>query len=309
MKSELQEKAMIFDVEYFGTKDGPGIRTVLFFKGCDLACQWCHNPESQKFNRQVLYYASKCIGCDRCIAHCPVQAIKKDEKFGYVTDYAACIQCGLCASVCSFNARVLVGKQMDLSEIQEIILKDKDFFIASNGGVTLTGGEPMLQRQALASLVEWLSVMHIHTALETAGNYPVEQLQALLPNIDLVFIDFKHIDEEKHKKFTGVSNQKSLKTLSYLATARPDKTIIRIPIIPGFNDDEKSYCAMFEHLQTLQCKAPIELLPFHNLGGAKYDAIARHDAYKGVASLHPQDLQTILEEGLRRYLTVRIGSI
>lgn len=302
-------KATLFDVEFFGTKDGPGIRTVLFFKGCELNCAWCHNPESQSTQAQVLYFAKACVGCGRCMQICPVQAIRRDERFGFVTDSALCIHCGACMSVCSFNARKLVGEEVSLEKVQEIVRKDQDFFTASQGGVTITGGEPMLQRAFMTELVKWLHAEHIHTALETAGTYPVDWLRPMMSDIDLVFIDFKHIDTEKHRKMTGVGNELGLKTMEFLVREYPKKTIIRIPVIPSFNNDVATMRAMLSHVRTLSTAVTVELLPFHNLGKSKYDALALVNTYGEEASLAPQDLQVFKQEGDLMGLNVRIGSV
>jgi pyruvate formate lyase activating enzyme len=302
-------KATIFDVEYFGTKDGPGIRTVLFFKGCELNCGWCHNPESQDQRAQVLYYAKACVGCGRCMQICPVKAIRKDERFGYVTDPGLCIQCGACMAVCSFNARKLVGEVMSLEKVQEIVRKDQDFFIASKGGVTISGGEPMLQHAFVSELVKWLHGEHIHTAIETAGMYPVDWIRSMISDLDLVFIDFKHIDDEIHRKMTGAGNESSLKVMEFLVREYPGKTIIRIPVIPTFNDDIETIRKMLVYIREMTTEVIVELLPFHNLGKSKYDALAMVNAFGERSSLTPQDLLVFKREGDLLGLNIRIGSV
>lgn len=307
--SEVPATAQIFDVEYYGTKDGPGIRTVLFFKGCDLSCRWCHNPESQKQAVQLMYHRDKCIGCGRCIDECPEHAISFDEQRGIVTDPERCIACGRCTAVCAFNARKLIGESMSLEKVKQIIIRDLDFFRESGGGVTITGGEPLLQRAFLQRLLPWLREQRIHTALETAGAYPLRWLEPLAASIDLLFIDFKHIDEQRHLEMTGSSNRDSLKVLAYLTREHARKTIVRIPVIPGFNHDEQSMDRMFTHLKSLGCTSMIELLPYHNLGNSKYRSLDMANEFDHQPSLTENQLLPWKEKAAAFGLSLRIGAV
>ncbi len=306
---EPELQAQIFDVEYYGTKDGPGIRTVLFFKGCDLSCRWCHNPESQHAAVQLMYHGDHCIGCGRCIDECPSHALSIDSERGVVTDPGLCTLCGRCASVCAFGARTLIGERMSLEQVKRIISKDLEFFRESNGGVTITGGEPMLQRAFLQQLLPWLNEQRIHTAIETAGAYPLHWLTALIDAIDMVFIDFKHIDRQRHLDMTGSSNEASLEALEYLVREHAQKTIVRIPVIPGFNHDRQSMDRMFSHLQRIGCTSTIELLPYHNLGNSKYRSLAMDNEFSGHPSLNEQQLLPWKELGTAFGLTIRIGAV
>lgn len=304
-KSEVE----VFDVEYYGTKDGPGIRTVLFLKGCSLACEWCHNPESQSFEKQIMYYESTCVGCGRCISICPNHAITCSADMQLMTDPELCTLCGRCVEVCNFNARVVVGEKMSLQKVQSILTKDKDFYVESGGGVTITGGEPLFQHEFLQILLPWLKSQGIHTALETAGAYPENWLISLIEDIDLIFIDFKHLDDQMHKKMTGKSNKQSLYLLELLLQEYSRKTIVRIPVVPGFNHDEASMCSMFEYLVQKRCISEIELLPFHNLGYTKYENLGMKNRYSSVSSLKKEDLICWQQKGSALGLNIRIGAV
>jgi pyruvate formate lyase activating enzyme len=309
MEADNVLMARIFDVEFFGTKDGPGIRTVIFFKGCNLHCGWCHNPESQEEVPQLLYYVNKCVKCGRCLAACPAKAIRKDEALGFVVDQNRCTRCGTCVALCTFNARKLVGERMDLERVKGIVEKDREFFEASTGGVTLSGGEPLLQREFLKRFLEWLHAERIHTAIETAGNYPVDWLSSLISLIDLVFVDLKHVDAELHRRMTGADNGQVLAVLRYLIKNCPEKTIVRIPVIPGFNDGETSRTQILGFLKEEGWTGPVEILPYHDLGLTKYAALNRECGYTGVASLSPGDVSAWTEVGNRLGLNVRIGAL
>ena len=176
----MEAKANVFDVEYYGTKDGPGIRTVLFLKGCNLTCRWCHNPESQSATEQILYHSNLCVNCGRCLSHCPTGAIHYEPEYGYVTDQRLCDRCGACVEICSYQARELVGRVTGLQEIQEMLLRDEAFYKESGGGITISGGEPLMQRGVVKQLLVWLKGKEIHTAPETAGAYPSFWLEEII---------------------------------------------------------------------------------------------------------------------------------
>lgn len=249
---------MIFDIQRASYVDGPGIRTTVFFKGCNLKCKWCHNPESQRFEKQMLFYADKCTHCGKCAAVCP-------------NDLKECVFCGKCVLFCPASARRICGEDKSPEEIFKKIKADKTFYEASGGGVTFSGGECMLQPELLTTLLKMSHDEGIHTAVDTAGNLPFEAFERVLPYTDLFLYDMKCFDRKRHIDGTGVPNDLILENLKKLAEVGAD-IIIRIPVIPGFNDDEEEAGRMAHFLSELGIKK-IELLPYHAMGEAKYGAL------------------------------------
>lgn len=251
-------KATIFDIERNSFVDGPGIRTTVFFKGCNLRCAWCHNPESQSHYRQMLFYKDKCIGCGKCAEVCH-------------HNLKACDFCGKCELFCPQDARKICGKEYTVDEVFDEVKKDKLFYNNSNGGVTFSGGECMLQIDFLVEILKKCKQEGIHTAVDTAGNVPWKSFEKILPYTDLFLYDVKAFDEEMHKEFVGVSNKLILNNLSWLFENGAN-VWIRIPIIPGIND---TVCEMENIKDFLAPYNPqkIELLPYHRMGEHKYNAL------------------------------------
>ena len=254
-------KATIFDIERNSYVDGPGIRTTVFFKGCNLRCAWCHNPESQSPKYEMLFYKNKCTGCGKCKEKCP-------------NHLESCELCGKCTLYCPHDAREICGKEYTVDEVVREILKDKAFYEASGGGVTFSGGECMLQIDFLEDLLKECQKNGIHTAVDTAGYVPFEQFEQILPYTELILYDIKCFDSEKHKQYTGVGNELILENLKRLLAT--DKSVwIRIPIIPTVNDTEEEIRSIRSFL--LSCGTPekVELLPYHAMGEHKYAAIGK----------------------------------
>ncbi len=250
-------KATIFDIQRASFVDGPGIRTTVFFKGCNLKCKWCHNPESQSAKPQIMFYKNKCIGCGKCVEACP-------------TKMKECVLCGKCADVCLHDARQLCGKEMTAEEVLKTILKDKNFYETSDGGVTFSGGECMLQIDFLYEILKLCKNGGIHTAVDTAGNVKWEYFEKIIPYTDLFLYDVKCFSEQKHVEGTGVSNKLILENLTRLSKEFKGDIIVRIPVMDGYNTDELPEIASF--LKNLGI-TEVELLPYHKMGEHKYDAL------------------------------------
>jgi len=261
----------IFDIQRGSYVDGPGIRTVVFFKGCNLDCAWCHNPESKSAAAQLLFYQSRCIGCGRCRKVCKSDAVRED----FTVDAEKCTLCGKCTIVCHPDAKSICGEPADADKIMAKIKKDAPYFEGSGGGVTFSGGECMLQPELLAELLKRCKAEGIHTAVDTAGNVPWERFDAILPYTDLFLYDFKHNDDEKHRAGTGVSNRRILANLEKLLEHCPERVIVRIPIIPGFNDDAESLAAIGRWLGAHNRPKFIEPLAYHKLGEHKAEALGK----------------------------------
>ncbi|MBQ9098763.1 MAG: glycyl-radical enzyme activating protein [Clostridia bacterium] len=254
-------KATIFDIERNSYVDGPGIRTTVFFKGCNLRCVWCHNPESQSPKPQMMFYKNKCTGCGKCKERCPNNL----EKCGL---------CGKCTLYCPHDAREICGKEYTVDEVIREILKDKAFYDNSDGGVTFSGGECMLQIDFLEEILKECKKNGIHTAVDTAGYVQFEYFERILRFTDLFLYDIKCFDSEKHKQYTGVGNESILENLKRLLTTK--KSVwIRIPIIPMVNDTEEELQKIKSFLEACQSPKKIELLPYHAMGEHKYEAIGK----------------------------------
>jgi len=262
------QKPLIFDIKRYSINDGPGIRVTIFFKGCPLNCQWCHNPESISPKIQKLFTAGKCIGCGECCRVCPVQACTLTPE-GIVTDEALCTLCGKCAEVCPTLATEMSGQYISVEKLVEIIEKERPFFDQSGGGVTFSGGEPLLYPEFLVTLLDACGRKNIHRAIDTSGYVKAETLLEVAGYTDLFLYDLKMIDAAQHKRYTGVDNQLILSNLK--ALAETDVTIqVRIPLIGGVNDDVQSVqaCAAFVAALAGGSKE-VNLLPFHDVARGK----------------------------------------
>ena len=251
-------KAIIFDIQRNSFVDGPGIRTTVFFKGCNLKCAWCHNPESQSAKPQIMFYKDKCSGCGKCLEVCPNNLEK-------------CDFCGRCEIFCASDARKVCGREYTVDEVFSEVIKDKAFYDNSGGGVTFSGGECMLQIDFLCEILEKCKENGIHTAVDTAGNVPWEYFERILKYTDLFLYDIKLFDREKHKQYTGADNKVILDNLKKLFEGGAS-VWIRIPVIPGANDTEEEMRKIKEFLKPYS-PLKIELLCYHKMGEHKYDAL------------------------------------
>lgn len=280
----------VFEIERYAVDDGPGIRTVVFLKGCNLRCRWCQNPESFSPARQVMFHRDRCVACGRCLEVCPVDAIGTDPPYRFVTDHERCIACGACVDACFTGARSMVGRTMTAEEVMHEILRDRAFFRESGGGVTFSGGEPLLQSEAVADLARRCHAEGIHTAVETAGNVPWNAFQAILSHVDLVLFDLKHIDGEAHLACTGVPLDRILENIRSLGESSTE-IVVRVPVIPGVNASEDVQRRLLTFLAEETSVGMVQLLPFHRLGTAKYEGLGLDYTMSSTENLLPRDCE------------------
>ncbi|MGM0500382.1 MAG: glycyl-radical enzyme activating protein [Bacillota bacterium] len=302
-------KGMIFDIKRFATGDGPGIRGLIFLKGCPLSCKWCANPESQKLRSEIIYYKNNCVGCGKCIESCQNDAIKQDEIFGLITDQEKCVNCGDCAAACLHDAREIVGEEKTIKDVLNLIRKDRSFYDNSGGGITLTGGEPLFQCEFAVELLKAFKRENINTAIETTGYTSRECLKAAANYLDLIFYDFKHIDENKHRQFTGVSNKIIKENLIWLNNNLEEKKIIiRIPFIPEHNSALETQEKIYKYLKQFDKIKWVEIMPYHRLGAAKYEGLGINYDLKDIMPVEKKDLNYLVDLGKEIGIKVRIDS-
>lgn len=278
-------EGIVFNIMRYSIHDGPGIRTTVFFKGCPLKCEWCHNPESHKTEQQVVRYPNKCIGCGNCIKICPTGALYIEDN-NIVFDINKCDSCGECLNVCYSGSMEMVGKKMTVDEVMKEIEKDYSFYDESGGGVTFSGGEPLMQHKFLKELLIKCNNKGIHTAVDTCGYTKKEILTDLGNFIDLFLYDIKIIDDKKHIKYTGVSNKIILSNLKDLVKLGK-RIFLRVPIIPGFNDDNESISHIAGFLSGLKSIEQINILPYHNIAMEKYKRLGKE--YKLEKTIVPSE--------------------
>ena len=292
---------IIFDVQRYSIHDGPGVRTLVFMKGCPLSCKWCSNPEGQESRAEIRFLPSRCVGEERCkapcVKSCPNAAISTSQGGKPTTDRVLCQGCGRCTEACWYGARLLSGRGITSEELVAEVLKDEPFYRSSCGGVTLGGGEPLAQFEFAAEFLERCKESYLHTAIETCGHVPWKHLEAVLNNIDEIYYDIKHMDSVKHKEVTGEPNGLILQNAGRLFSTNKAQIIVRVPIIPGFNDSEKSIKDISRFVAESGGKK-MELLPYHRFGISKYSQLDREYELKDVqrpTEKHTQRLRSIVK--------------
>jgi pyruvate formate lyase activating enzyme len=281
---------IVFDIRKFSIHDGPGIRTTVFLKGCPLQCAWCHNPESQSAEPELIMRPGRCLRCGACVEACPEDAIKL-ETGGPSTDLSRCERCGLCVDACFTGARELAGRELSVAQVMEVIGRDRPFYDESGGGATFSGGEPLLQPEFLEELLNSCRAQEIHTALDTCGYAPWVVLDRIHDYVDLFLYDIKTLDDDQHRALTGVSNRVILENL-WALSERGHKIIVRVPLIPGINDGDDNIRRTGALAASLPTPAQVELLPYHRIGVEKYGHTARQYA---LANVHPPSLERMAE--------------
>lgn len=285
-----EEKALIFNIQRFSIHDGPGIRTTVFFKGCPLRCLWCSNPESQNFYPEIMVRSKLCIKLNKCVEVCPVGAIKINDAIKIDRD--KCTLCMECVKVCSAHALEVSGVYMTVDEVFKEVEKDRLFYINSGGGVTASGGEPLLQWKFVYRLFEKCKKEGISTALDTCGYAQWNVLEKVLEVTDLVLYDVKHLDSKTHMEQTGVSNDLILENLRL--TVKKTKTWIRVPIIPGFNDSREHTRKIGELASKLHVDK-VSLLPYHEYGVQKYEMLGRSYPLRNMPKLNGEYVKELKE--------------
>ena len=286
----------IFNIQRFSTQDGPGIRTVVFLKGCPLRCAWCHNPESQRSGTDVFFRPAKCVGCGKCVEACP-RGCHVFTNGLHLLDRSGCIYCAECAGVCLADALEACGGEKTAEEVLDTLVRDRLFYEESGGGITLSGGEPLLQYDFSAELLRLAKENGLHTAVETSG-YTERDLTEISRYTDLWLYDVKLLDEEAHRRYTGVSCGRILENLFFL-----DRTganiILRCPVIPGVNLNAKHFDAVAELAGELKNVRQIHLEPYHPLGLSKSEQLSRTQGYQNDRFLEPSEVEPFAEQ-LRR---------
>lgn len=279
-------QSTIFNIQKFSLHDGPGIRTVVFFKGCPLRCLWCANPESQAFNVQLFWNPSKCEDIISCLKQQGIEGARLDNREIILDHYDSSIDY---KHLCPHGGISVEGYQASIDDIMQEVLKDRVFYEESGGGVTLSGGEVLGQAFFATQLLEALKAENIHTAAETTGYAPSATFEKFIQPLDLLLYDLKHYDSDKHKKYVGVDNDQIIQNIG-VALANDKEIIIRIPVIPEFNDsleDAKQFSLLLNELGATK----VNLLPFHQFGMNKYELMGKEYTMKDVKQYYPEDLE------------------
>lgn len=296
----------VFNIERFATEDGRGIRTVVFLKGCSLRCRWCANPESQRAKTEILVKTNACIQCGRCKALCPQDAIYLKEGYGYITDQDKCSLCGACVKACYVDAREYMGKEYEKEELLGEILRDRQYYGMSGGGVTFSGGEPLRYYKLICWVGEQMRLRGYNTLVETCGHVPAQAFEAICDQVEYIYYDFKQINPVRHRELTGVDNTLILRNLEWLCRHYKGHLAVRYPYIPGCNGDDESIKGFFRYIKGLGNISEIIFLPYHRLGMPKYQGLGREYEMGDMGSLKKAEIGFLVEHARDYGLEVKI---
>jgi len=301
-------KGLVFNIQKYSIHDGPGIRTLVFLKGCPLRCLWCSNPESQNPEMELNYDPAMCTSCHACVSACPTGAIKKGltAQRGIVIDRQKCNACGKCVAVCPSGALTFYGRWMSAKQVVAEVEKDMPFYRRSGGGVTLSGGEPLLQPDFAGEILAGCKHAGIHTAVETAGAVPWDKVEKVLKYTDMVLYDIKVMDPARHKAFTGISNELILENAVKIAKTGV-QMLIRTPVVPCYTDDMQNLIQIAEFAAGLGRIREIHLLPYHSYGAGKYQRLGRRYVLSDVLPPDKKQMEGIKNEIEKYGLKVVIG--
>ena len=270
-------KGRIFNIQRFCVQDGPGIRTTVFLKGCQMRCSWCHNPETIRHLPEIMFYPIRCIGCGKCVEACP-EGLHRFEGGKHLIDRDRCVGCGKCAEVCYAEALQKCGTRLSAKEIMAEVVQDKPYYDNSNGGMTISGGECLCQSPFVEQLIDAAHAEGIHAAIETNLCFDFERIEPVLRKCDLVMLDIKLMDDAAHEKYTGSSNQRVLENVKKLDELGVP-FIVRTPLIPGVTDTDENIAAIADYIKNMKHLVRYELLNFNTLGGAKYESLSADNAH------------------------------
>lgn len=297
-----RSSGMCFDVQRYSLHNGPGIRTTVFLKGCLLSCKWCHNPESLAREPELRVLSGRCVDCGACQRACPLHLADR----GHPPDPGLCLRCGACAGVCPTNARELVGRTLTVDEVLALVEADRPFYEESGGGVTFSGGEPLLQWRFLVSCLAALRARGLHTTVDTSGYSSLSVITRVAAYASLFLYDLKVLDPDRHLRFTGVPLEPILRNIRALDEAGTP-IWVRIPLVPGYNDDRDNLAATGSFVASLRCTRRVDLIPFHALGVMKHSQFGRQDPMAGAETPASAAIEAA-SETLRRFgLDVHVG--
>jgi len=297
---DLSVKGTIYSIQRYSVHDGPGIRTIIFLKGCPLRCKWCSNPEGLCPEKDLIYYRNLCKSCFTCVSKCPQGAISRAPGGeGISIDRKLCTRCGTCAGFCFFDALRIAGREASAQELLDDAAKDLVFYKRSGGGLTESGGEPLAQPEFSAALLAGAKVLGMSTAVETSCYAPADAVRRVLSRADNVFIDLKLCDPRRHQEATGVDNSQILSNIRLAAAELPEsvKLVLRMPVIPDFNDDEENIRQSAEFILSLDRLVPLELLAYHEFAKGKYAGLGKEyePASMGIAPPSKERMEQVAD--------------
>ncbi len=299
------KNGLVFNIQRYSVHDGPGIRTTVFLKGCPLRCAWCHNPEGISPKREIMVIEGRCLGCGECRAVCP-RAAEAEGEGPLSPRVAECELCGACSAACPVEARRIIGEDMTVDQVMATVLQDRVFYEESGGGVTFSGGEPLMQSEFLYELLSACRLQGLHTAVDTCGMAPKDELLRIASLTDLFLYDLKLIEDTSHREYTGVSNKRILENL--LALGKMHSTIwVRIPLIPGVNEHDSALEEAARFAANIPGVRQVNLLPFHATGAKKFERLGRASTASEFCPPQPEAVAKAVKVFENAGLEVRTG--